>query len=156
MQLQQLPPHHPMRVAGEVAGVPHGADLVLPSGVRLQRQRIGAAVVSDHQLRDAVRGVLKLPMPHQRLLASLGFPIELVPVTQLEPIPGSVDPMVAATRISGPEGTARPERVRIATFQGVLGTKVEDAVQHEIGHVLHVLTRQDLSELAAETYAERY
>ena len=156
MHLQALTFRTPTPLPGEISGTPDGPEMVLPSGVRLQRQRFGGNSVSQEQLRDAVRGVLKLPMSHQRLLATLGFPIELVPVAQLEDVPGSTAPVVAATRIIGPDGAARPDRLRIATFQELLGTEVEEAVQHEIGHVLNVLTRQDLSEAAAEAYAARY
>ncbi|MCW2920787.1 MAG: hypothetical protein JWL76_661 [Thermoleophilia bacterium] len=140
----------------ELAGVPDGPEMVLPSGVRLQRQWIGSNHVSDEHLRQAVRGVLKLPMSHQRLFATLGFPIELVPVAFLEQVAGTTNPVVGATRVLGPDGSARPDRMRIATYQELVGTQVEEAIQHEIGHALNVVTRQDLSEDAANAYAARY
>lgn len=156
MQLRTLTTRVPEPRSGEVAGVPEGPEMVLPSGVRIQLQRLDSRSVGADHLRDAIRGVLKLPMSHQRLFATLDIPIELVPVINLEDLPGSVNPVVAATRVVGPDGAARPDRMRIAAYQSILGTEVEEAVQHEIGHALNVLTRQDLSEDAAEAYAARY
>lgn len=140
----------------EVAGVPDGPDLVMPSGIRLQRQQFGASRVLPDQLRDAVRGVLKLPMADQHLVASIGFAIELVPVPHLEQVQGSVDPVVGATRVVGPDGSIRAERVRIATLQEMVGTEVEECVQHELGHVVAVHRSQDTSEQTAIAYAARY
>lgn len=141
---------------GEVAGVADGPELVLSTGVRIQRQRIGAARVSDAAFREAVRGVMRLPQSHQRLLAAMRIPVELVPTTQLEQVPGTTMPVVGATRVTGPDGNARPERLRIATGQAVHGTSVEECVQHEIGHVVGVTARQDLGEEFAHRYAERH
>jgi hypothetical protein len=141
---------------GEVAGTLDGPELVLPSGIRIQRQRIGDAVVSAQALRDAVRGILQLPMSHQRLLAALDVPVELVPVANFEQVPGTTMPVVGATRVSGPDGSTKVERLRIAANQSVHGTEVEECVQHEIGHVIGVAARQDLSEDFAERVAARY
>lgn len=140
----------------EVAGVADGPELVLESGVRIQRQRIGAARVSDAAFRDAVRGVMRLPQSHQRLLAAMRIPVELVPTAQLEQVPGTTMPVVGATRVSGPDGSARVERLRIATQQAVHGSSVEECVQHEVGHVIGVTAKQDLGEHFAERYADRH
>jgi hypothetical protein len=142
--------------SGELAGTPDGPDLVLPSGVRIRRQRIGANRVSDQQLQDAIRGVQLLPAAHQRLLVQLRIPVELVPVVQLEKLPGTTGPVVGATRVVGPDGQAHPERIRIASYQAQVGTSVQEAVQHEIGHAIAVTAKQDTSEDTAIAYAARY
>ncbi len=140
----------------EVGGTPDGPDLVLPSGLRIRKLRIGATRVGQAQLQDAIRAAQLLPVAHQRAIAALGIPIELVPVTQLERVAGTTDPVVGATRVVGPDGSAHPERIRVAAFQAQVGSQLGEAVQHEIGHAIAVVTRQDLSEDAAIAYANRY
>lgn len=145
---------------GEVTGVADGAMLVLPSGVRIQRRRIGTAQVSAAELSQAIQGIQLLPFAHQRAIAILGIPIELVPVQQLEQVAGTTQPVVGATAIDGPVGAGHPTRVRIATHSpwaaqgGAQG--IGEIVQHELGHVISVLVRQDRSEAAATRYAETY
>lgn len=146
----------PSAQPGEIAGVADGPELVLPSGVRIQRQRMGGARVSDSAFREAVRGVMRLPQSHQKLLAAMNIPVELIPTTQLEQVPGTTMPVVGATRVVGPDGSARAERLRIAAGQAVHGTSVEECVQHEIGHVIGVTATQDLGEGFADRYAARH
>lgn len=141
---------------GEVAGQVDGPDLMLPSGVRIRRRRIGSVRVGQAELQQAIRGVSLLPIADQQMIARLGIPVELVPVVQLERLPGTTAPVVGATRVTGPDGSARPERIRIAAFQAQVGTQVQEAVQHEIGHALLVVSRQDLSEDSAIAYAAKY
>jgi hypothetical protein len=140
----------------EVAGQLDGPDLMLASGVRIRRRRIGTVRVGNEQVQQAIRGVSLLPMAHQQLIARLGIPIELVPVVQLEHVPGTTAPVVGATRIVGPDGAVRPERIRIAAFQAQVRSSVEEAVQHEIGHAIAVVANQDTSEDTAIAYAARY
>lgn len=140
----------------ELSGSPDGADLVLPSGIHVRKLRMGSLRVGNLQLQQAIRGIQLLPLAHQQLIASLGIPIELLPVTQLERVTGTTDPVVGATRVTGPDGRARPERIRIAAFQSQVGSSVTEAVQHEIGHAVSVVTTQDTSEAAAIAYAARY
>ncbi|MCB0879397.1 MAG: hypothetical protein KDC46_10535 [Thermoleophilia bacterium] len=140
----------------EIGGQPDGPDLVLPSGVHVRRLRIGSLRVGNLQLQQALRGIQLLPVAHQRLIASLGIPIELVPVTQLERVTGTTDPVVGATRVVGPDGNAHPERIRVAAFQSQVNSSLTEAVQHEIGHAVSVVTSQDTSEDAAIAYAARY
>jgi len=142
--------------APEIAGTPDGGDVVLASGVRIRRMRIGSARVGDAELQQAIRGVQLLPAAHQMLIARLGIPIELIPVVQLERLPGLTDPVVGATRVVGPDGGAKPERIRIAAYQAQLKSSVTEATQHEIGHAIAVTARQDMSEATAEQYARSY
>jgi hypothetical protein len=118
--------------------------------------RIGTARVGALQLQQAIRGIQLLPFADQQLLARLGIPVELVPVIQLERLAHATAPVVGATRVTGPDGSARPERLRVAAYQARLGTSVLEATQHEIGHVVAVTTRQDTSEDAAIRYAATY
>lgn len=142
----------------EVNGVTDGPDLVLPSGVRFRRKRVGSSVVTQQQLTQAIRGVQLLPFEHQVLIARMGIPIQLVPVTNLEQVPGTRDPVVGATAVIGPEGRGAATAIRIATRMGELPnpTAIREVVQHEIGHVIAVTASQDRSEATAEAYARRY
>ena len=140
----------------EIAGVPDGPDLLLPSGVRIRKKRIADRVVGNLQVEQAVRAVQLLPLADQQLLARLGIPVELVPVTQLERLASATAPVVGATLITSLAGTSRAERLRIAAYQSQVGTSLAEAIQHEIGHVVAVTTRQDTSEDAAIRYAATY
>jgi hypothetical protein len=141
---------------GEVAGDVDGPDLVLPTGVRIRRRSIGSVRIGLTELQQAIRGVSLLPIAHQQTIARMGIPIELVPVVQLERVPGTTDPVVGATRVTGRVGALVPERIRIAAYQSQVGTSVQEAVQHEIGHALAVAAYQDRSEDTAIAYAKRY
>lgn len=142
--------------AAEVNGPADGPDVVLPSGVRIRRKRIGAARVGDAELQQAIRAVQLLPVAHQLLIARLGLPIELVPVAQLERLPGTTEAVVGATLVLGPDGAARPAKIRIAAYQAQVRSSVTEAVQHEIGHAIAVVARQDTSEETATQYARSY
>lgn len=142
--------------APEINGPADGPDILLPTGVRIRRKRIGSARVGDAELQQAIRGVQLLPVAHQNLIARLGLPIELVPVVQLERMVGKTDPIVGATAIEGPDGSARPTRIRIAAYQAQVRTSVTEATQHEIGHAIAVQLRQDTSEATAMRYAQMY
>lgn len=140
----------------ELTGTPDGPDLVLPTGLRFRRLRIGHLRVGDAQLHQAIAGARLLPIPHQQLVARLGITIELLPLPQLERLPQTTLPVVGATRIVGDPGRVRPERVRIAAFAEQVRGSVSEATQHEIGHVVAVVGRQDTSEATAERYAASY
>lgn len=140
----------------ELAGTPDGPDLVLPSGLRIRRLRIGHLRVGTEQLRQAIVGAQLLPLAHQQLVARLGIPVELVPLAQLERLPHATGPVVGATRIVGDPGRVRPERLRIAAYADQVRSSVTEATQHEIGHVVAVLAAQDTSEATAERYAASY
>lgn len=140
----------------ELGGVPDGPDVVLPSGLRIRRLRLGRLRVGMEQLRQAIMGAQLLPVAHQQLVARLGIPIELVPVAQLERLPQTTLPVVGATRIVGDPGRVRPERLRIAAYADQVRGSVAEATQHEIGHVVAVVAAQDTSEATAERYANSY
>lgn len=161
----QVIPHSrslPLTAAGaaappEVAGVPVAPDMVLPSGIRLRMHDVAGVRPTRAAVRDAIRGILQLPEADQRLIASLKVPVELIPVTHLEALPGTTAPVVGATRIHGPDGSARVARIRIASQQESMGwTTVEECVQHELGHVVGVTRFQNLTEAFAEGYAVRH
>lgn len=142
----------------EVSGATDGPDVVLSSGMRLRRTRVGTARVTDFELAQAIRGVQLLPLSHQQVIARLGIVIELIPVRALEQIAGTTDPVVGATAIVGDIGRGRATRIRIATrmAENPHPARIEEIIQHEIGHVLAVTAYQDRSEAAAEAYAARY
>lgn len=146
--------------APEVHGVPDGPDYVLPSGVRIRRSRIGGRRVSDEKLLQAIRGVQLMPMAHQQLIARLGVPVLLVPTQRLEQVAGTTSPILGATSISHDGQTWRPTMVRIATDSPISERggvhAIDEVTQHELGHVLSVVTTQDRSEQAATRYAATY
>ena len=104
-----------------------------------------------------MRGVQLLPLAHQRAIAILGVPIELVPVQQLEQVAGTTEPVVGATAMSGPIGAghadARADRDASPWAAQGGAQAIGEIVQHELGHVISVLVRQDRSEEAAIRYA---
>ena len=140
----------------EIDGVVDGPDVVLSTGVHIRRKRIGSARVGDAELQQAIRGVQALPVSHQMLIARLGLPIELIPVVQLERVLGTTDPVVGATRITGPDGSLRPGKIRIAAYQSHVNSSVTECTQHEIGHAIAVTANQDTSEATAIRYARSY
>lgn len=141
-------------MVGEVRGVQDGPEWILPSGIRIRCERIGAHRVSRHELQQAIRGIQLLPFQHQVVVARLGVPILLLPVPRLEQLPGTDPrtPVVGATLIDGDVGQGRPTKVRVAARV----SNMSEVVQHEIGHVLAVAGSQDRSESAAEAYAARF
>jgi hypothetical protein len=148
--------HRAAAAMPEIDGLADGPDVVLPTGVRIRRKRIGRSRVADAQLQQAIRGVQALPVAHQMLIARLGIPIELVPVVQLERLAGTTEPVVGATLIVGPDGNARPTKIRIAAYQAHVRSSVTECTQHEIGHAIAVVASQDTSEATAERYARTY
>lgn len=139
--------------AVQVRGAPDGADLQLPSGIRVRRTAVGAAHVTATELQQALMGIAMLPATHQALIARSGIVIELVPVAALE------NGILGATSIEqSPGGPWMPTLVRVAvrsplSAAGTGRTAVGEIAQHELGHVIAVLTGQDRSEAAAERYA---
>ena len=137
----------------EVHGVADQRDVLLPSGVVLRRKRIGYHQVTDAQMQAAAAGIMRLPLEHQRYIAQLGVPIELVPVAALE------NGILGATTINERDsGLWQPTHIRIAARAGKSGGREElgEIVQHEIGHVVAMGTSQNRTEEAAESYAARY
>lgn len=151
----------PAMQPAEVLGEPDGPDLVLPSGVRIRRKRIGGHVVSQAELLQAIRGVQLLPLQHQLVIARAGIPIELLPLRNLEQVAGTTEPVLGATAVAqDASGTWIPTRIRVAVRSPEANVNVANAIgevtQHEIGHAIAVLGSQDRSEETAIRYAQRY
>jgi hypothetical protein len=145
----------------EVDGVQDGPDLVLPSGVRIRRKRVGMFSVTQAELQQAVRGVQLLPLQHQLVIARAGIPIELLPIAHLEQVSGTSEPVLGATAVvQDSSGAWIPTRVRVAVRSPLAAVNrmnsIGEVTQHEIGHALAVLGNQDRSEEAAIRYAARY
>ena len=145
----------------EVDGVADGPDLVLPSGVRIRRKRVGMFSVTQAELQQAVRGVQLLPLQHQLVIARAGIPIELLPIAQLEQVSGTSQPVLGATAVvQDTNGAWIPTRIRVAVRSPLASTNgmntIGEVTQHEIGHAIAVLGNQDRSEEAAHRYAQRY
>lgn len=140
-------------VGQELHGEPDGAPAKLPSGVLVYRRRLGERRVGNAEFLQACRGLAQLPTAHQQALARAGVPVYLVPSAGLE------DGLLGATTIvQDTDGAAwRPTLVRVAVQAGRDGAEsTPEILQHEVGHVIAVLTGQDRSEAAAESYARRY
>ncbi len=138
---------------GEVHGVAVGPAIVMPSGVRVVREQLGTARVSDLQLRQILLGIAQLPVADQQLLASRGIEIHLLPTGGLE------QGLLGATTIVRENASTpwRPTLVRVAVAAGGVGREANsEIVQHEIGHCVSVIERGDNSELAADTYAAEH
>jgi hypothetical protein len=133
---------------------PDGPTLVLPSGVRVQREVVNGRRVSDAQLQQALQGIALLPLADQQLMARTGITIQLLPLVTL-----NGQKQLGATNVEQmPNGVWVPTTMRIAMLGNaqIPRTGVDaigETVQHEIGHVVSVVTRQDRSEQAAITYA---
>jgi hypothetical protein len=145
----------------ELAGAPDGADVVLPSGVRVRRTTIGGRHVSQGALLQAIRGIQQLPLQHQLLLARSGIAVELLPVTQLEQVEGTSQPVLGATAVNqDSDGRWVPTRIRVATDSPISArggvNAIAEVAQHEIGHAISVMTTQNRSEDAAIRYAATY
>lgn len=140
-----------------IRGVPDGPERVLPSGMRIAPMRVGNLRVDATQLRQAVAGVASLPLAHQKLVASAGVRVELVPVAALD----GAKMLGSTTIIQAGDGLWRPTLVQIAVAapQSASGTgreSVDNITQHEVGHAVAVLTTQDRGEAVAERYAAAY
>jgi hypothetical protein len=104
--------------------------------------------------RAAVEGALaKLPAADRALLAKHRLKVELVPKAALE------DGMLGATTVHRErDGTWVPTRIRVASRLSDRSgmNSLAEVAQHEVGHALAVLRRQDRTEDAAEAYARRH
>jgi hypothetical protein len=137
----------------ELFGVADGTAYRLRSGIVVQKRRVGNDRVSRDALRDILRAIDLLPAADQSLIARTGIVIMVLPVAALE---GGL--LGATTIVQDTVGAPwRPTVVRVAAHAGRNGAEATgEIVQHEIGHVLAVLTRQDRSEAAAADYARRH
>lgn len=126
------------------------ARLVAPSATSTRGGR--RASVRSTELRAARAAVAKLPAADRALLARLGLRVQLVPTRGLE------DGMLGATSIvRGRDGRWSPTAIRVASrIDGRGAESLGEVVQHEVGHALAVLRRQDRSEDAAHAYARRW
>jgi hypothetical protein len=130
-----------------------GPIYVLPNGVRIRRESVGGARVSDAQLQQAMLGVAQLPAADQALMARSGVVIELLPVVSL-----NGGRQVGATNVESINGRWVPTSMKVTVGANAAVPRtgidtISETVQHEIGHVLSVMTRQDRSEDAAIRYA---
>lgn len=116
------------------------------------QQRVTGERVAAREFREAKAAVAKLPTADRALLARHGLRVTLVPTKSLE------DGMLGATSIvRGDDGRWMPTQIRVASRIGGRGAEsLSEVVQHEIGHALAVLRRQDRSEDAAHAYARRH
>jgi hypothetical protein len=137
----------------ELVGASDGPAIRLPNGIVIQRRRLGRARVSQQDLLDVLRAIQQLPAADQNLIAQSGITLMLVPVAGLE---GGL--LGATTIVQDVEGSPwRPTVVRVAVSAHRRGSETTgEIVQHELGHVVSVLTNQDRSEEAAEKYARNH
>lgn len=111
-----------------------------------------SAKVRARDLAIARAAIAKLPAADRALLARHRLRVELVPSKGLE------DGMLGATSIvRGAGGRWVPTQIRVASrIRGEGADSLAEVVQHEVGHALSVLRRQDRSEDAASAYARRW
>lgn len=114
--------------------------------------RARRSTVRTSELGAARAAVAKLPAADRALLARHGLRVQLVPTRALE------DGMLGATSIvRGRDGRWSPTAIRVASrLDGRGAESLAEVVQHEVGHALAVLRRQDRSEDAAHAYARRW
>lgn len=113
----------------------------------------GKRKVRAREAEVVERAIAKLPKADRALLAKHGLKVQLVPKASLE------DGMLGATRIvRESNGSWRPTSIRVATrLEDRKGmNSLGEVAQHEIGHALAVIRKQDRSEDAAEAYARRH
>jgi hypothetical protein len=123
------------------------------SAAALVTARSGGSVrVDEARMRIARAAVAKLPTADRMLLARHGLRVQLVPTRALE------DGMLGATTVVRRDsGRLVPTEIRVASrIEGRGAESLHEVVQHEVGHALAVLRRQDRSEAAAEAYARRW
>jgi hypothetical protein len=104
-------------------------------------------------VRSALAAMRKLPASDLQLLARRGIVVHLLPVSGLE------NNLLGATTITQDtdSGTWNPTTIRIAAAAGLKGGQATgEIVQHEIGHAVAVIRRQDRSEAAAIAYARNH
>jgi hypothetical protein len=121
-------------------------------GVLLVPMTVNGKHVTMQEVRDVMAALAKLPAADVQLLVQNNIPIELIPVATLG------QRMLGATQIDQlPSGMWHPSLVRIAVRARMSGAYTNGEIaQHEVGHVVSVIRRQDRSEDAAISYAKRY
>lgn len=124
------------------------SSLIAPAPVSLA----GSNRVRASELRVVRAAIARLPAADRLLLAQHGLRVQLVAAASLE------DGMWGATSVSrAANGRWVPTEIRVASR--IAGTGVEslaEVVQHEIGHAISVLRKQDRSEVAAGDYARTH
>lgn len=131
----------------------HRQRLGAARGVLVVPDRAGSAAVTQNEMSQAVTALQLLPAADLALVASRGIAIHLVPTAGLE------DGLLGATTViqDGAGSPWRPTVIRVAVRAGLSGTEsVREIVQHEFGHAVSVLRRQDRSEAGAIRYAQRH
>ncbi|MBC7460431.1 MAG: hypothetical protein H7287_03625 [Thermoleophilia bacterium] len=105
--------------------------------------------MTARELATARAAIAALPLADRALLARHGLRVELVPRQSLG------QGMLGATLITrGADDRLAPTSIRIASRATGPGPEaLREVVQHEIGHAISVLRRQDRSEDAAAQYA---
>lgn len=124
-----------------------------PSGVVVIPDVLAGRQVTNSVMQAAIAALRKLPAEDLALIARSGIRIHLLPVSGLE------DGLLGATTIEHNKSTDRwkPTDIRIAAAAGLPGDQaVGEIVQHEVGHAVAVLRRQDRSEDAAISYARTH
>lgn len=130
---------------------PAPAAATLVATVAPARRSRGASVAA-RELQAARSAIARLPAADRALLARHGLRVQLVPARGLE------DGMLGATSIVRDRtGRWKPTAIRVASrIEGRGPSSLGEVVQHEVGHALAVLRRQDRSEDAAQAYARRW
>lgn len=133
-------------------GEADGAPVLHKSGVIILKRKNGSAHVSQQALNDTLKALERLPAADLALIANSKIPILLIPVGGLE------DSLLGATTIvQDSDGKPwRPTLIRIAVNARDRHDPTAEIVQHEVGHAVSVIRRQDRSERAAENYARQY
>ena len=126
------------KVAGGVEVVPHQEN-----GKRC----------TEAEIQAAVQGLKTLPAADLKTLAEHGIRIHLFPVDGLE------DGLLGATTVVQQDETSPwvPTKIRVAVRANLPGAQqTSEIVQHEVGHAIAVIKKQDRSEDAAIAYAKKY
>lgn len=122
-------------------------------GVRVLAQRVGGQAVNQAEVAQAMAALRQLPAADLALLASRGIQIQLFPTSGLE------GGLLGATTIvqDAVGGSWRPTLIRVAARANLAGSEaIGEIVQHEVGHAVSVLRRQDRTEAGAIEYARRW
>jgi hypothetical protein len=132
----------------------HGKRAVLPEyqvpgGLTVIPEIVGGAQVTPAEMQQALAALRALPAADRELVAKAGVKIHLLPVASLE------QGMLGATEVVQDDGGRwAPVQIRAAIRSHGVGTEsIPEIVQHEFGHAVSVLRRQDRSEEAAIAYA---
>ena len=121
-------------------------------GVEVIPERVGKRAVTQAEMQQAVLALRQLPAADIALLAQHNIKIHLYPAAGLE------DSLLGATTvIQNDQGRWEPTQIRIAARAKLTGAQaIGEIVQHESGHAISVLRKQDRSEAAAEAYARNH